>query len=331
MESYNHFRQSLMIANSLPPSPLPPVPSPSSHGGHPDSFSSYSWILGVVISVVGSTTTNFGMILQKQFQMSQGELPVYRWWIGLTFFLGGQMLNGLALAFASESLLAALGAFALVSNTILAPIMLNETLSPIHIVSTLLIMTGLAMIVFFSSHDTKNWDVTQINQRFLAPDFIVTVGFVVVVLVGIASRALYNRSQRTWRWKIHAGDLKDTPSYIGAFAFCVLAAIAGSFSILFSKCTALILRAQANPNDENQFKYITTYMVFFGLAVSAVSSVYYLNKGLNTRANALYIIPIFFVMNMIGQVLLGGIFFLDFDKLAWTHILMLFIGLFFYC
>ena len=51
--------------------------------------------------------------------------------------------------------------------------------------------------------------------------------------------------------------------------------------------------------------------------------------GLNTRANALYIIPIFFVLNMIGQVLLGGIFFLDFENLSIVHILMLFVGLLF--
>ena len=90
--------------------------------------SSSEWLVGVGLSIVGSVTTNFGMLLQKLDFMKAaeqaevepiGELRTaagtkcrnWRWLVGFFFFIIGQVLNAVALSFASQSMLATLGAW----------------------------------------------------------------------------------------------------------------------------------------------------------------------------------------------------------------------------
>ena len=100
---------------------ISPTPKSMAH-------SSSEWLVGVVLSIVGSVTTNFGMLLQKLDYMKAAEEaevePIgklrtaagtacrnWRWFIGFFFFIIGQVLNAVALSYASQSMLATLGAW----------------------------------------------------------------------------------------------------------------------------------------------------------------------------------------------------------------------------
>ena len=128
------------------------------------------WMIGVALSLLGSVSTNIGMLLQKldfiihakrvereigdtegvQFggeDASIVESSHWQWKLGFALFILGQVLNAVALSFAAQSMLATLGAFSLVSNTLFAPCLLREELSWMHIISMILIIAGAVIVV----------------------------------------------------------------------------------------------------------------------------------------------------------------------------------------
>lgn len=62
-----------------------------------------------------------------------------------------------ALAFAAQSIVAPLGALTLVSNVVLAPLLLGETISRADVVATAVIIAGSCLAVAFASHEEKEY------------------------------------------------------------------------------------------------------------------------------------------------------------------------------
>ncbi len=75
------------------------------------------------------------------------------WRIGLILVIVGSFADFAAFSFASQSLIAPLGSFTLVSNTIFAPCLLKEKVVRRDVISTGFIIFGSVWAVCFAPHD----------------------------------------------------------------------------------------------------------------------------------------------------------------------------------
>eukprot|EP01006_Ploeotia_vitrea_P045567 TRINITY_DN66953_c8_g2_i3.p1 TRINITY_DN66953_c8_g2~~TRINITY_DN66953_c8_g2_i3.p1 ORF type:complete len:651 (+),score=298.78 TRINITY_DN66953_c8_g2_i3:176-2128(+) len=105
-----------------------------------------------------------------------------KWWIaGLTLFLLGNVINAVGLAFAPETLFAALATFALVSNAFNAYLFLGERLTPRILGGTALIIVGSVIACLFGSHTKESYTVDSL-ARLVDLAFLVYVGIMVMLL-----------------------------------------------------------------------------------------------------------------------------------------------------
>jgi drug/metabolite transporter (DMT)-like permease len=290
------------------------------------------WMVGVGLSLLGSVSTNIGMLLQKldfiihakrvereigeaKYDEAEGafygggdaslvESSHWQWKLGFTLFILGQVLNGVALSFAAQSMLATLGAFSLVSNTLFAPCLLQEELSWMHIVSMILIIAGAIIVVLNSSHAEHNFTAEQLEKLYYRPAFIILMCF---VIFAVSSVLLY-------RWYLKKFERnKILPGPLYAF----LAAVFGSLSVLFSKSTAQLIKQTCQ--GDNQLDEPLTWIVICLTIVCGATSVRALNEGLQSNTKALFLIPLYFVLALVGQVSGGASYFGDFDHMKWDQ------------
>ena len=98
----------------------------------------------------------------------------------------------------------------------------------------------------------------------------------------------------------------------------------GSLSVLFSKSTAQLIKRTCL--GDNQFDEPLTWIVIFLTIVCGGASVRALNEGLQSNTKALFLIPLYFVLALIGQVSGGASYFGDFDHMAWKQCLIVLSG-----
>ena len=163
-----------------------------------------------------------------------------------------------------------------------------------HAFATLLIIIGVVLVVVFSNHGDRNYDVAQLRGRFVKKPFLVLCATVFVAVVGILMRTA-----------------KQGIEGLGPLSCAFLSSVCGSFSVLLTKCSAQLIKECTLGNDQ-VFLKPTTYAILAGTVGLGIASVYFLNIALNSKANALYVIPVFYVMTLSGQVSTGSVYFGDF-------------------
>lgn len=83
------------------------------------------------------------------------------WWLGMTLMIVGECGNFLAYGYAQASIIAPLGTVALVSNVILAPLMLKEPFRKRDLLGIVIAIVGTVVVVINSKEsDVKVWRVS---------------------------------------------------------------------------------------------------------------------------------------------------------------------------
>ena len=134
------------------------------------------WLLGVGLCLAGAAFTNLGLTLQKLsfLRIDALNLPPHKqpsclqplWLLGFTLFLVGQAAGMVAMGFSSQSVVATLGSFSLVTNAIFAPLILGEQLTWMLVVSIVVIMSGSAIVVLSSNHSNQDYTLQQLLDLF---------------------------------------------------------------------------------------------------------------------------------------------------------------------
>ena len=96
------------------------------------------WLVGVIISIIGSVFSNLGQNVQKYAMMKNDEVPeserlpytkMWRWWVGLALVIFGSLGDFTSLSFAPQSVVMPVGSMTLVANLFFASMWLGETLT----------------------------------------------------------------------------------------------------------------------------------------------------------------------------------------------------------
>ena len=170
-----------------PSSVLPAAPSP---GTTPPHTLHATWEIGVALSLTGTLLNQGGMLHMKLSLMKNSLRPdpvsvlkQIRWLLGFVLYIGGQIVAMIALGFGPQSMMAALGAFSLVVNTVLSPCILGETLTCFHIGATAVIIGGVCLIVLFSKKSSQHYTIDDLEARFASTPFEITAGCMLGALV----------------------------------------------------------------------------------------------------------------------------------------------------
>jgi len=224
------------------------------------------------------------------------------WVAGIVCVILGSLFDFAALAFVDQAVVAPLGSLTLVSNVFFAPLLLKEKVNRKQLYCTALIIAGSILAVAFAPHAENSPSVREMFGNFAMPRFIIyaVISCAVVALLRYISFRL-NKIRRQDMHAYHAVARYHT------FAYAACAGIMGAQSVLFAKCTAMLL-ASTFSGKAIMFVFWQSYFILAGLGVTIFLQIRWLNSGLQ-RFSALLIVPIFQSFWILVSVIAGMIFF----------------------
>ncbi|ORZ22823.1 magnesium transporter NIPA-domain-containing protein [Lobosporangium transversale] len=234
------------------------------------------------------------------------------WWLGMTLMILGECGNFLAYGYAQASIVAPLGTVALVSNVILAPLMLKEPFRRRDLVGIIIAVIGTIVVVINSKESEVKLTPESLVAALLQTRFIVY--FVLCcILVGVLA------------------SLSDT---IGSEYIVIdlgIVAIFGGYTVLATKGVSSLVSL----SFYKMFTYPIAYLLVFVMVSTAVLQIKFLNKSLQ-RFDSTQVIPTQFVLFTTSAIIGSGILYNDFDEMDFnkafnflTGCCMTFLGVYF--
>ena len=167
---------------------------------------------GAVIAIIASFLSILGTNTQKNSHLKEKKLPEVRqriywrrpqWWVGFSLVVLGAIGDFVALGFASQAMVSALGGgTTLIGNVLIAKKWNKELLFKTDLVGLGFVLLG-AQTFALTTPPSQNWTLEQLRERFVSAEFLayaatnVAVGC--ILLGTIASSSFYAwRAQATF-------------------------------------------------------------------------------------------------------------------------------------
>ncbi|KAH8555339.1 magnesium transporter NIPA-domain-containing protein [Umbelopsis sp. PMI_123] len=224
------------------------------------------------------------------------------WWLGIILMIFGELGNFIAYGFAPASTIAPLGTTTLISNVVMAPLILREKFRLQGLVGVLFAVFGASIVVFSSKSE----------EVALSPELIVEAltqvrSIVYFAITGAAIIALTVLSPR-----------------YGAKSIIIdlgLVAIYGGYTVLATKSISSLL----SMSFTKMFAFSVSYLLVFVLVFTAIIQIKYLNRALQ-RFDSTEVIPTQFVLFTISAIIGSAVLYHDFDNLKPHQMLSFVIG-----
>ncbi|KAL9932507.1 hypothetical protein V8E36_008624 [Tilletia maclaganii] len=216
------------------------------------------------------------------------------WWAGIGLMTLGEAGNFISYGFAPASLVAPLGAVALLSNVIIAPILLKERFRPRDLTGIALAIVGAVTVVFSSRQDDPQLGPDALWESIRRSVFLIYMGVVLSLGAVLAALSLTRLGDRF--------VLLDVGT----------CAIFGGFTVLSTKGISSML--SAGPSPFALFRYPITYALAFVLASTAVAQITFLNRALQ-RFDSRQVIPTMFTLFTIMAIVGSAVLYRDFEDM----------------
>ncbi|CAO3567515.1 unnamed protein product [Mortierella alpina] len=224
------------------------------------------------------------------------------WWAGMTLMILGECGNFLAYGYAQASIIAPLGTVALVSNVILAPLMLREPFRSRDLLGITIAIIGTVVVVINSKENEVKLTPEAVIAALLQTQFLV---YFVVCCVLVAVLA----------------SLSDSIGSEYIFIDLGIVAIFGGYTVLATKGVSSLLSL----SFYKMFTYPIAYLLVFVLVSTAVLQIKFLNKSLQ-RFDSTQVIPTQFVLFTTSAIIGSAILYNDFDEMDFNKGLHFFTG-----
>jgi len=291
---------------------------------------SYFWILGVLLATTGSIVSNLGVNFQKLAHKKMadlGEKGSYTknkyWIVGLVMVIIGSFADFAALTFAPQSLVAPLGSMTLVTNSILAPLLIGEKVVKRDLLATAVIIFGSVLAVTFASHTDVVYSTVDLFAFYFHADFLIYIisvlAFIFYLHWKIRKIEVYERISRT------------SPEYVKhrlfhRFAYPAMSGSIGAQSVLFAKCVCELLVNSVEGNGV-LFTYWQSYIVITCMFVCIGLQIKWINEGL-ARFDASYTVPVFTSFWILLSIISGMVFYREWVGMKVAQSVMFVIGVF---
>ncbi|KAK0521674.1 hypothetical protein OC835_006811 [Tilletia horrida] len=235
---------------------------------------------------------------QHQPQQSSGPSAQFLrsrlWWCGIALMTLGEAGNFISYGFAPASLVAPLGAVALLSNVIIAPILLHERFRPRDLGGIFLAIIGAVTVVYSSRQDDPQLGPGALWDAIKRSIFLIYMAVVLSLGAALAALSLTRLGDRF--------VLLDVGT----------CAIFGGFTVLSTKGISSML--SAGPSPFALFRYPITYALAFVLASTAVLQITFLNRALQ-RFDSRQVIPTMFTLFTIMAIVGSAVLYRDFEDM----------------
>ena len=214
------------------------------------------WLIGVIISVIGSIFSNFGQNVQKYSQMKNEELPPeqqkdsylkqWRWWVGLGLVILGSLGDFTSLSFAPQSVVMPVGSVTLVANLFFASMWLGETLTRKDLVGTFMIIGGATLVALsyglLGNPTETTYTLDQLLSLYMRWTIVIYFAIMGSLIFGI-----YSLMKRCEFILGQEGDHTKDAEYMRLarwhpFSYSALSGTFGANSVLFAKSTTELVR-----------------------------------------------------------------------------------------
>lgn len=276
------------------------------------------WI-GVAASALGSIILNLGLNLQRLAQMRLLERPPDErrpyvldplWLLGFLVFAVGNAGDAVGLAFTPQSVITPLGSFSVISNLFFARLLLGERIGLATLAAVALIVAGVVTIVGTADASCTHESVDTLLRRWQHRPFI-AFGTLHVSLLLLTNGGVAWRERHIHRADGTVGSLTLPQRQQLRFAYALLGSMYATWTVLLTKSAGELVKASFR--GDNQLERFETYLLLAGILVSAPMQIRYLNAGLR-HFEALFIVPSFYSFWCFGSVLMGALFFGEFDE-----------------
>ncbi|CZR54700.1 uncharacterized protein PAC_04584 [Phialocephala subalpina] len=212
------------------------------------------------------------------------------WWGGIVLMTIGEAGNFLAYGFAPASIVSPLGVVALISNCIIAPIMLKEQFRLRDFWGVVVAVGGAVTVVLSAKTEEQKLGPHEIWGAITTLEFEVYMAITIFLIVVLM-------------WA--------SPKY-GNRTILIDLGLVG----LFGGYTALSTKGVASMLSSTLWRALTTpvtYILILVLVGTAVMQVRYVNKSLQ-RFDSTQVIPVQFVMFTLSVIIGSAILYRDFEK-----------------
>ncbi|KAF2859395.1 DUF803-domain-containing protein, partial [Piedraia hortae CBS 480.64] len=212
------------------------------------------------------------------------------WWTGIALMILGEAGNFLAYGFAPASIVSPLGVVALVSNCLIAPLLLGEHFRLRDGIGVVIAIAGCVTVVLSANDSNPKLTPNKIWNLISQWEFETYFGLTLV------SIALLSFASSKFGEKSILIDLG-------------LAALYGGYTALSTKGIASIL-------SNTIWRVITfpiTYLLVAVLILTAVMQIKYVNRALQ-QFNATMVIPTQFVLFTISVIVGSAVLYRDFER-----------------
>ena len=214
------------------------------------------------------------------------------WWLGLVLMSLGESGNFLAYGFAPASIVSPLGVVALISNCVIAPLLLKEPFRHRDLLGVILSIGGAVTIVASAEKSQPKLGPGDLLNAVKKTEFLVWLASTCVI--GVALAALSGR----YGQKYVLVDLG-------------LAAVLGAYTVLCTKAISSLL----STCSYCAFTYPITYPLAAILALTAVLQVKYVNRALRFF-DATLVVPTQFVLFTLSVVVGSAVMYEDFERVG---------------
>lgn len=231
-----------------------------------------------------------GVDLDEETPASYVSSPY--WILGLVMMFFGECGNFLAYAFCAASIVSPLGVVALISNCIIAPVLLKEPFRARDVMGVLVSVAGAVVIVWSAEKEETKLGPDEILDAISQTAFEVYFGVtcaLILVLMRLSSK---------YGHKTVMIDLG-------------LVALFGGYTVLSTKGISSLISS----SFYHIFQYPIAYLFTFVLASTAVLQVKYVNRALK-RFDSTEVIPTQFVLFTISVIVGSAILYRDFETVS---------------
>lgn len=266
------------------------------------------WWFAIALSLLGRTLEAIGLMVQKQsFGSSADEENEEKgvkkeayfnssaWRFGFAVYLGGHIMCWVAFSMGTQTVLACLMCWSSVTTIVLAPLFLGETVTAFRCCSVIMMVCGCAWVIIYGPHTYEAYTVDKLRLETSNMLFLRTSCGIGAVLVYFVVE-FYLRTR------------------LSAIKHVFIAAIIGWYSVLLAKVTSSLLLTSWVHLD-NQFLHWESFLVAGAMLIMSAANVHFLNMAMKS-GDAILVVPVYESVAIIGQIVVGGIFFQEFRYLT---------------
>ncbi|KAF2721332.1 DUF803-domain-containing protein [Polychaeton citri CBS 116435] len=223
-------------------------------------------------------------------QKAKSYLKSPIWWLGIGMMTVGEAGNFLAYGFAPASIVSPMGVVALVSNCLIAPLLLHERFRVRDGLGVVIAVAGCVTIVLSANDSNPRLDQDRIWYLITQWEFETYLGltlFMIIVLMFVSN-------------KYGEKTILIDVGLVGLFGGYTALSTKGVASLLSNKIWRVV-------------EFPITYLLVAVLIATAVMQIKYINRALQ-HFNSTQVIPTQFVLFTISVILGSAILYRDFER-----------------